>query len=112
MRFFALLLFFVSIPLFALTPDAKEFLEISKKLEPVQCQKRKLRREIALAEAERREGDVKDLRARFAKINRDTKTARLEKRLSALEPRLQKSSDPEDLEAISFQRREAFYRCE
>ncbi len=28
----------------ALTPEAKEFLEISQKLEPVQCQKRQLRR--------------------------------------------------------------------
>ena len=29
-----------------------------------------------------------------------------------LEPRLRRSSDPEDLEAISHASREAFYRCE
>jgi hypothetical protein len=29
-----------------------------------------------------------------------------------LEPRLQRSSDPQDLEAISRASREAFYRCE
>ena len=30
----------------------------------------------------------------------------------APEPRVSKSSDPEDLPAISRQQREAFYRCE
>jgi hypothetical protein len=48
----------------------------------------------------------------FAQLNKDPKTARLEKRLAELEPRLRKSSDPEDLQAISLQQREAFYRCE
>jgi len=42
----------------------------------------------------------------------DTARDRLEKRLAELEPRIKKSSDPEDLQAISFQQREAFYRCE
>jgi hypothetical protein len=93
-----------------LSPEAQEFMTISKQLEPVQCEKRKLRREIALAEAERR--DAKELRDRFARINRDPKTSRLEKRLAQLEPHLEKSSDPEDLDAINRQRRDAFYRCE
>ena len=94
----------------ALSPEAQEFMAISKQLEPVQCEKRKLRREIALAEAERR--DAKELRDRFSRINRDPQTSRLEKRLGQLEPRLSKSSDPEDLDAISRQSREAFYRCD
>jgi hypothetical protein len=106
--FLALLL--ASGPAAALSPEAQEFMAISKQLEPVQCEKRKLRREMALAEIERR--DTKALRDRFASINRDPQTTRLEKRLAQLEPRLSKSSDPEDLRAISLQRREAFYRCD
>jgi hypothetical protein len=51
-------------------------------------------------------------RARFATLNKDAKTTRLEKRLAELEPRLRNSTDPEDLQAISLQQREAFYRCE
>lgn len=85
---------------------------ISQELEPVQCEKRQLRRKIALAEVERRDADVTALRERFAALNRDPKTTRLEKRLAQLEPRLARSSDPEDLPAISRQQREAFYRCE
>lgn len=97
---------------FALSPAAQEFMSISNELEPVQCEKRKLRREIAFAEAERRDADVKALRARFAKLDKDPKTSKLEKRLAQLEPLLKRSSDPEDLPAISRQQREAFYRCE
>ena len=97
-------------PAWSLSPAAQEFMTISKQLEPVQCEKRKLRREIALAEVERR--DAKELRARFGKINRDPQTSKLEKWLAQLEPRLQKSSDAEDLDAINRQRREAFYRCD
>ena len=85
-------------------------MDISKELEPVQCEKRKLRREIALAEIEHR--DPKPIRQRFEALNRDPKTAKLEKRLAALEPRVSKSADPEDLAAISLQQREAFYRCD
>jgi hypothetical protein len=96
----------------ALSPAAEEFMRISKELEPVQCEKRKLRREIALAEAERRDADAKAARARFARLDKDAKTSRLEKRLAELEPLLKRSSDPEDLPAISLQQREAFYRCE
>jgi hypothetical protein len=66
-------------PAWSLSAEAQEFIAITKQLEPVQCEKRKLRRELALAE---------------------------------LEPRLAKSSDPEDLAAISRQSREAFYRCD
>jgi hypothetical protein len=36
----------------------------------------------------------------------------MERRLAELEPRLEKSSDPEDLSAINRQRVEAFYRCQ
>lgn len=102
----------VPVPLFALTPAAQEFLSITQQLEGVQCEKRRLRREIALAEAERRDADVAAARARFAKLDKDPRTARLEKRLAELEPRVKRSSDPDDLPAISLQQREAFYRCE
>ena len=85
---------------------------ISKELEPVQCEKRQLRRKMALAEAERRDADARAARARFATLNKDAKTTRLEKRLAELEPLLRNSKDPEDLRAISLQQREAFYRCE
>ncbi|HXM83957.1 MAG TPA: hypothetical protein VN929_18830 [Burkholderiales bacterium] len=99
---------------FALTPDAQEFISITKQLEPLQCEKRKLRREIALAEAERR--DTKDLRARFAALDRDPKTSKLEKRLGELERRISNGKggtiDPDDLQAISRQQVETFYRCE
>lgn len=87
-------------------------MRISKELEPVQCEKRRLRREIAFAEAERRDSDARAARERFARLDRDPKNARLEKRLAELEPRLKHSSDPDDLRAISLQQREAFYRCE
>ena len=96
----------------ALSSAAQEFMSISKELEPVQCEKRQLRRRIALAEAERRDSDAKAARARFATLDRDPKNARLEKRLAELEPLLKRSPDPEDLPAISLQQREAFYRCE
>ena len=96
----------------ALSPDAREFIDLTSKLEPVQCEKRRLRREIALAEAEQRDSDARAARARFARLDKDPKTTRLEKRLAALEPRLKHSADPEDLAAISRQQREAFYRCE
>jgi hypothetical protein len=97
---------------FALSPAAQEFMTISKDLEPVQCEKRRLRRQIALAEAERRDPDAKTLRRKFAALDADPKTARLEKRLAELQPRVTRSGDPEDLEAISRQQREAFYRCD
>jgi len=95
---------------FALSSAAREFMDISKELEPVQCEKRKLRREIALAEVQQQ--DATAMKQKFAALNREPKTAKLEKRLAQLEPRVPKSSDPEDLAAISFQQREAFYRCD
>ena len=63
---FLLLLALLPAPAFALSPAAQEFMTISKELEPVQCEKRQLRRKIALAEAERRDADAKAARARFA----------------------------------------------
>ena len=94
----------------SLSPEAREFIDLTSKLEPVQCEKRKLRREITLAEVEKK--DTRGLRKRFAALDRDPKTARMEKRLAELEPRLRKSPDAEDLPAISRQQVEAFYRCE
>jgi len=97
-------------PSLALSNDAREFMGITAELEPVQCEKRRLRREITLAEVEKK--DTREMRKRFAALDREPKTARMEKRLAELEPRLRKSSDPEDLPAISRQQVEAFYRCE
>jgi hypothetical protein len=96
----------------ALSPAAEEFMAISRELEPVQCEKRRLRRAIAFAEAERRDEDVRVLRKKFAALDADPKTAKLEKRLAELEPRVKGSRDPDDLTAISRQQREAFYRCD
>ena len=85
-------------------------MRITQELESVQCEKRRLRRQIALAEVEKR--DTKDLRRRYGALDRDANTAKLERRLGELGPRLSKSSDPEDLPAINRQRVEAFYRCD
>jgi hypothetical protein len=111
-RVFVILGMLLPAPVFALSAAAQEFMAISRELEPVQCEKRRLRREIALAEAERRDADAKAARARFAKLDKNPNTARLEKRLAELEPVLKRSSDSEDLAAISRQQREAFYRCD
>ena len=100
-----------SLPAAALSPQAQEFMKISEALEPVQCEKRQLRRAIVLAEVERRSADAARLRSRFAELDRDPQTAKLEKRLAELEPILSRSPDPEDLRAIDRQRVEAFYRC-
>jgi hypothetical protein len=112
----ALALLLAVAPAAAMTPEGREFLDILKQLEPLHCEKRKLRREIALAEVEKRSSDAKELRARFAKLDSEPKTAKLEKRLAQLEPRINTSQgtprDPQDLEQISKQRRDAFYRCE
>jgi len=112
----ALAFLLVVTPAAAMTPEGREFLGILKELEPVHCEKRKLRREIALADAEQRSGDARELRARFTKLDTEPKTARLERRLAQLEPRINSSQgvprDPQDLEVISKQRRDAFYRCE
>ena len=116
MRSVAACLLLASLPAWGITPEAKEFLEISKQLEPVHCEKRKLRREIVMAETEHRAGDARELKKRFAALDRDPKTARLERRLAELESRLLdasgKARNREDLDAISLRHRQAFYRCE
>lgn len=116
MKRLLLLVLAFPLPALAVTPEAKEFMAISAQLEPVQCEKRRLRRAIALAQAERRTDDLKKLRARFAQIDADPGTARLEKRLAVLEARILDGSgrprNAEDLEAISLQQRQAFYRCD
>jgi hypothetical protein len=109
-RIAAAVLCFLASPAWALSPDAREFMTIVAELEPVLCEKRKLRREIALAEVQGQ--DAKALKARFARLERDPKTAKLQRRLAQLEPRVSKSADPEDLPAISRQHTEAYYRCE
>jgi hypothetical protein len=112
-RFQALVLAWAAcLPAHALSPAAREFMSITKALEPVQCEKRQLRREIARAEIEQREADAKALRARFTGLGKDSKVAKLERRLAELGPQVSRSSDPEDLAAIDLQRREAFYRCD
>ena len=115
MRRLALILSLAAAPAWAISPDAQEFLDLSKKLEPVQCEKSKLRRELAVAGVERDDARVKELKARFDALNGDKQTARMEARLAALEPRILdregRARRPEDLDAISLQRREAFYRC-
>lgn len=112
MKRLLLALALVSVPAMALSPAAKEFMQISARLEPVQCEKRKLRRAIAFAGAEGRAADAAKLRARFAELDADPQTTRLEQRLAELEKRLSASRDAEDLDAISFQQRKAFYSCE
>lgn len=98
------------------TPAAREFLDITARLEPVQCEKRKLRRAIVRAEVEGRGAEAEKLRARFAEIDADPETARLEKRLAVLQARVLdgggRPRHPEDLEAISLQQRQQFYRCD
>jgi hypothetical protein len=106
------LLGLISLPAQALSPAAQEFMSITKELEPVQCEKRQLRRELARAEIEQRHDDVDRLRAKFAALDKDRKITRLERRLAELEPRVSRSGDPDDLPAISRQQREAFYRCD
>lgn len=94
----------------ALSSEAREFIELSTKLEPLQCGRRKLRRETVTAQAEGR--DTRELLQRSRTLDRDPNTAHLEKRLAELEPRMRASRDAEDLAVISRHHREAFYRCE
>ena len=92
----------------ALSPEAEEFIRITKELEPVQCKKRQLRRQIVMAEVEKRDEDARKLRADFAQLDRDPKTSKLERRLAELQPRITK----DDLPEINRRNVEAFYRCE
>lgn len=110
MKLLALILFLS--PAYALSPAAKEFMSITKELEPVQCEKRQLRRELARAEIEQREADAQRLREKFLALDKDKKVLKLERRLAELQPQVSRSSDPDDLGAISLQQREAFYRCD
>ncbi len=105
-----LVLLLLALPLqaFALSPAAQEFMTITKDLEPVQCQRRQLRRQIVLADAEQRSADARKLREEFARLDRDPKTAKLEKRLA----QLQKQITKDDLPEINRQHVEAFYRCD
>ncbi|MBM3368926.1 MAG: hypothetical protein FJY43_11735 [Betaproteobacteria bacterium] len=63
MRLFLLLLLLAlgCAPAVAVTPAAQEFLDISKRLEKVQCEKRQLRRAMAIAHAEQRGEDLQKL---------------------------------------------------
>ena len=108
MRRLLLLLAFIPFSAFALSQDAKEFLDIMKTLEPMQCKKRQLRRQIVMAEAERRDDDARKLRSDFASLDRDPKTSKLERRLAELQPRITK----DDLPEVNRRNVEAFYRCE
>ena len=107
MRALAILLV-IPLNALALSPAAEEFMRITKELEPMQCQKRQLRRQIVLADAEQRAADSRKLREDFAKLDRDPKTSKLEKRLAELQPSINK----DDLPEINRQHVEAFYRCE
>jgi hypothetical protein len=103
-----LLLAFIASDAFALSPAGEEFMQITRQLEPMQCKKRQIRRQIVMAEVEQRAEDARKLRADFARLDRDPKTTKLEKRLAELE----KSIPKDDLAAINRQHVEAFYRCE
>jgi hypothetical protein len=92
----------------ALSSAAQEFIQITQQLEPLQCRKRQLRRQIVMADAEQRAADSRKLREDFARLDRDPKTSKLERRLAQLEKRITK----EDLPQINRQHVEAFYRCE
>jgi hypothetical protein len=92
----------------ALSSAAEEFMRITEQIEPMQCQKRQLRRQIVMADTEGRAADARKLRKDFSKLDRDPKTAKLERRLAELE----KSITKDDLPAINRQHVEGFYRCE
>ena len=105
-----------TLPARAVTPAGEEFKAIVKQLEPVLCEKRKLRREILEAQAAQNTLRVAELRAHYAALERDPETARLERRLGELEKRITDGQgrvrDPDDFQAISAQQREAYARCE
>ena len=87
MRFLLLVLLLPAQAL-ALTPEGKEWLAISAQLEPVQCEKRQLRRQMAMAQVQDQGEEMKKLRARMDALNRNKQTARLERRLAELEKRM------------------------
>ena len=108
MRRALLFLVLAPLPALAVSQAAQEFMQITQQLEPVQCQKRQLRRQIVLADTENRSADARKLRDDFARLDRDPKTAKLEKRLAEL----QKHITTDDLPEINRQHVEAFYRCD
>lgn len=118
MRRTALLLLGLLVPsaAAALSAEARAYIAVLRELEDAHCEKRKLRRAIAIAAAEGRSEEAQRLRARFAAIGREPRVARLEARLAQLERRISDgrggTRDPEDLEAISAEQRRLFYRCE
>jgi hypothetical protein len=103
-------------PARAVTPAAEEFMAIVAKLEPVLCEKRKLRREILIAQTDSDAKRAAELRARYAALERQPETAKLEQRLAELQKRITGADgrirDPEDFAAITAQQREAYARCE
>jgi hypothetical protein len=103
-----LLLLLIPLDALALSPAAQEFMQITRELEPLQCQKRQLRRQIVMADTEGRPADARKLREDFSKLDRDPKTSKLERRLAELE----KHITEDDLPAINRQHVEAFYRCD
>ena len=79
----------------------------------MQCEKRQLRRKIALAEAERRDDDAKAARARFATLEPGSEDRRSWRSASPSSSRgCARAPTPRTCQAISLQQREAFYRCE
>jgi len=116
MRFVLLLVVLTALPARAVTPAAEEFMVIVKKLEPVLCERRKLRRDILMAQAEQNTIRTAELRARYAALGRDPQTAKLEQRLGELQLQVTDDKghvrDPDDLRAIGEQQRELYARCE
>jgi len=98
------------------TAAAQEFIALLREHQPVYCEKLRLRRAMALAKAEGREADYRAGEQRFAELDRDPATAKREQRLAELERRIADgrggTRDPQDLDAISFERRKAFYSCD
>lgn len=115
-RLALLLVALAATPARAVTPAAEEFMAIVTKLEPVLCEKRKLRREILIAQTDHDAKRVAELRARYAAIERQPETAKLELRLGELQKRITGADgrirDPDDFRAITDQQRMAYYRCE
>lgn len=105
-----------TLPARAVTPDAEAFMATVKKLAPILCERRKLRRGIAAARIEEDAARERALRARLEGIARDPETARLDRRVEALRGRLVDSRgrvrDADDLRAISAQQLELYARCE
>jgi len=112
----ALLVALVPAPARAVTPDAEAFMAAVQKLAPVLCERRSLRRELAMAQVENDAARAHRLRERMQAIARDPETARLDERVDRLHRRLVDANgrvrDPDDLRALSAQQLELFARCE